>query len=215
MPLMAGDSTQQPTDRDLFDRIADGDPTAVRPLMDRYDRLIRYTIFRTSRERCRQDPLWLDSVASEVWSDLCRSLRERGSVEIASYQSYFIQIARRRSIDALRRPGSAPLGSGSDAEEQMQVIDEKEDVPAIVGDLEEISTLRECISELGESDRFLCGELAAITAGRWKEAAGRLKVPESTLRSRWRRVLERLRGCLEKKSETVRASGDSLRLPLR
>ena len=66
--------------------------------------------------------------------------------------------------------------------------------------------MRQCILALGERDRGLCGEIAAIMAGRWREAAARLAMPESTLRSRWARVLDRLRVCLEKKGKTHRAS---------
>ena len=64
---------QEPSDNELLVAIGRGDPLALRLLMDRFDRLVRYVIYRASRQRCRRDPLWLDSVASEVWTDLCRS----------------------------------------------------------------------------------------------------------------------------------------------
>lgn len=203
---MGNESREGGSDNDLLGRIADGDPLSLRLLMDRYDRLIRYTVYRASRERCRRDPLWLDSVCSEVWTDLCRSLRINGNPGIDNIHSYLIQIARRRSIDALRRPGAAPLGAGEDESvEQSQPVYESEDTSDLLSGLEEVSALRECMMRLKEPDRVLCGEIAAITSGQWKEAAGRLAMPESTLRSRWSRVLDRLRTCLEKKEESSRA----------
>lgn len=197
---------QAPSDQELLARTAGGDPTALRALMDRYDRLVRFTIYRTSRRRCRQDPIWMDSVASEVWTDLCRSLRSGGNRDIQNMHSFFIQVSRRRCIDALRRPGSAPLaGKGSEEAAQSQPISKNEDTLSLLSDLEEVSALRECMLALAEADRSLCGEIAGITAGRWTEVAERLGMPESTLRSRWGRVLAKLRRCLQRKGESPRA----------
>lgn len=204
---MAETSTPKPSDGQLMSRIAAGDPMGLRLLMDRYDRLVRFTIYRTSRQRCGRDPIWMDSVASEVWTDMCRALRARKSPQIENMKSFFIQMTRRRCIDALRRPANAPLGGQGPTEpNEMQPIAETEDTLEVLADLEELSALRQCILALGEQDRGLCGEIAAIMAGRWREAAARLAMPESTLRSRWARVLDRLRVCLEKKGKTHRAS---------
>ena len=197
---MSGLEGEGPADNELFERVAQGDPVALRLLMDRYDRLVRYTIYRASRQRCHRDPLWLDSVASEVWTDLCRSLQRSESQPVEHVHSYFIQITRRRAIDALRRRGAAPLGGGdSDPGESAQAISQQEDTVDILAGLEEVSALRDCMAQLDEPDRLLCGEIADLTGGRWRAVAERLGVPESTLRSRWARVLDRLRTCLEKK----------------
>ena len=194
---MAAPRANDPSDAHLLGGIAAGDPMALRRLMDRFDRLVRYTVYRISRDRCRRDPLWLDSVASEVWTDLCRSARAGRTQAVADIQSYLIQIARRRCIDALRRRGETPVGGGADEAVYTQVPAAEEDTAHLLATLEELSALRRCLDGLKEPDRRLCGELAAITAGRWREAAGRLGMPESTLRSRWKRVLEKLRTCLE------------------
>jgi DNA-directed RNA polymerase specialized sigma24 family protein len=199
-------SVQGTDDQELLARIAGGDPTALRLLMDRFDRLVRFTIYRTSRQRCRQDPIWIDSVASEVWTDLCRSLRAGRNRDIENIQSFFIQVTRRRCIDALRRPGIAPQAWQENGEgDESQAVSIKDDTLETISNLEQISALRECILALDEGDRGLCGEITAITAGRWTEAARRLGMPESTLRSRWARVLSKLRLCLEKKGKSVRA----------
>ncbi len=198
--MASSEPARDPSDQDLFAGIAAGDATALRRLIGRYDRLIRYAVYQTGRERCRRDPLWLDSVSSEVWTDLCRSTRKHGEQAIDNVPSFLIQIARRRSIDALRRRGEKPPGEAEEAA-LAQLAVEQEDTAAVLVRMEELSALRECVSALGTSDRALCGELDAITAGRWREAASRLNMPESTLRSRWKRVLGRLRTCLEARSQ--------------
>ena len=198
---MAGSPHDRRTDNELLADLAQTDPMALRVLMGRFDRLVRFTIFRTSRQRCRQDPLWIDSVASEVWTDLCRSARA-GNVEgITNIQSFFIQVTRRRCIDALRRSAETPLAvGGSEDGLDVQPIMADDDTDALLDRAEHLISLRDCVSELPDPERILCGEIAALTAGRWREAGQRLGMAESTLRSRWARVLEKLRQCLEKKS---------------
>jgi RNA polymerase sigma factor (sigma-70 family) len=185
-------------DADLLTGLARGEAEALGRLMDRYDRLVRYTVYRISRERCGRDPLWLDSVASEVWLDVARSAQAQPDLAVANVPSYLIQIARRRCIDALRRRGEAPeAAGGSEDLAASQLPANKEDTSETLSRLEQLSAVRECLGRLDEADRALCGELSAITAGRWREAARRLGMPESTLRSRWKRVLDRLRAGLE------------------
>lgn len=189
-PMPPSVSPDEPTDAALLARIGDGDAMAVRLLVDRYDRLVRYTIFRASRQQCASDPLWLDSVASETWTSVCRTASREASRAVENLPSFLMQIARRRCIDALRR---VPL-SGADLQEQEdQVAAADEDAATVMARLEQLSALRDAIGGLDEDDQVLCGELPAITEGHWREAAGRLGIPESTLRSRWKRIVERLR----------------------
>ena len=195
---MPESSEPELSDQVLLAAVADGDAMAVRRLMDRYDRLVRYTIYRISKERSRRDPLWLDSVASEAWTDICRSLRIEVAPKIENIHSYFIQIARRRCIDALRRRSDTPTATGGDNSEAPQLMDKEEDTARTLMAAEELFALRECVRQLGPHDARLYVELEAITAGCWREAAGRLQMPESTLRSRWKKVLERLRMCMER-----------------
>ena len=206
---MTGRQPTEPSDQQLFAALAGGDPTALRRLMDRYDRLVRYTIFRASRQRCQRDPLWLDAIAGEVWTDLCRTVAARGPDQIASVHSFLIQLARRRCIDGLRRVGLTALSDQPGVEEidaahQQAAADQA--VFEQVAQLEQIEALGRCLERLDDpADRQLCAELADLTAGRWKQVAERLKLPESTLRSRWKRLLGRLRACLEKNRPTDRA----------
>jgi RNA polymerase sigma factor (sigma-70 family) len=195
---MGGARDETPRDAYLLAGLGRGEPEALGRLMDRYDRLVRYTIYRISRERCGRDPLWLDSVASEVWLDVTRSARAQPDLAVANVPSYLIQIARRRCIDAIRRRGEAPEATGGSEDlTASQIPANKEDTSETLSRFEQLSAVRECLGRLNEDDRALCSELSAITAGRWREAAGRLGMPESTLRSRWKRVLDRLRAGLE------------------
>ena len=191
----------QNDDARLMEAVARGDALAVRRLMDRYDRLVRYAIFRISRQRCHQDPLWLDSVASETWTDICRSAG-RGQ-PVRHVHAYVIQIARRRCIDRLRQWERTDRTADLAAEDELQFIDTQEDTVDLLGKMEDLTALRECVAGLEEADGVLFGEVEAITGGRWREAGGRLGMPESTLRSRWKRVLEALRACMEGKGRGV------------
>jgi len=65
---------------------------------------------------------------------------------------------------------------------------------------EDLTAVRACIEAVGGDDGELLVHLDAITGRRWKEAAAALGLPESTLRSRWRRLLDRLRDCVEGKT---------------
>ncbi len=197
---MADPPAARPSDAQLFAGIAAGDAESLRRLMGRYDRLVRYTVYRTSRDRCRRDPEWLDSVASEVWTDVVRGCRTGAGGEVSNVHSYFIQVARRRCIDGLRRAGRSPASTTQDEPNESQHHADQEDIGDTLVRLEEMSALRHCVERLDEADRRLCGELTAITAGRWCDAAGRLAMPESTLRSRWKRVLEALRACMQAKA---------------
>lgn len=189
--------TDQPDDAELIEAVVAGDPLAVRRLMDRYDRLVRYAIFRMSQQRCQQDPLWLDSLASEAWTDICRSLGQGQTIR--HLHSYLIQIARRRCIDRLRQWERTDRAGDLESSDEAQLIAPQEDTVDLLGKMEDLTALRGCVAELEEADRALFGEVEAITGGRWREAGGRLGMAESTLRSRWKRILEALKLCMESK----------------
>ena len=57
------------------------------------------------------------------------------------------------------------------------------------------------LDALEGDDRALVAQLDAITDRRWKDAAQALGMKESTLRSRWQRVLERLRECMTERTD--------------
>jgi len=190
-----------PPDGELVRRIRAGDAGELNALMSRYDRLVRYTIFRACRQRCARDPHWLDARASETWTGLLESIRRHNFATPDDLPKYLTQIARNKCQDAIRI-GSALAGRmvSADEEELSQLSSRQEDTADALSRLETLDTLRACMQALDSEDRAICGQLTLIVERRWKEAAERLGIAESTLRSRWARLLDRLRSDLDEKN---------------
>lgn len=189
-------------DAALVQRLRRGDDAALKTLMARYDALVRYAILRASRDRCRRDPEWLDSLASETWAGLLQSLRAPRARLPQSLRAYLVQIARNRCISALRANPISKFSLDDEASSDTEVAPPDESDPAVVADrLEELDILRSCLTELTSSDRAIYAQLPAIVERRWKEAAAALEVSESTLRSRWQRIMEQLQHCVDRKSQ--------------
>lgn len=185
----------------LMKSVLGGDPAALRALMARYDRLVRYTIFERAQQRCRKDPQWLDSVASATWAGFVQSLNGTPENPPSSVSAYVVRIARNQVASSLRKRElrhesldaldiEAGLADGGEASDPLMAAVALEDLTALKG----------CIAGVGGDDRELLAHLDAITDRRWKDAAAALGLPESTLRSRWQRLLDRLRDCVEGKT---------------
>jgi len=205
-------SSGGPDDAFLIASMLGGDPAALNKLIDRYDRLVRYTVLKMSRSRCLKDPDWLDTISSDTWTGFVRSVQKKPDNLPKSVAAYLVQIARNRCTSAMR--GTAPAhqslsGSADDYAEEIAATTEEPSETLLR--IELLDGLRGCLTELEPEDRKLTGELSAITGRKWKEAAGRLGMSESSLRSRWKRVLERLRGCVSRKTgeKLARADGTS------
>ena len=59
-----------PDDQFLMQALLGGDAAAMNKLMQRYDRLVRFTIFRVAKSRCLSDPHWVDTIATDTWTGL-------------------------------------------------------------------------------------------------------------------------------------------------
>ncbi len=203
------DPSHKPDDGFLIAGMLGGDSAALRELMNRYDRLVRYTIFRQARDRCTRDPQWLDSIASESWSGFVRSMQRAGEQPPKSAAAYLARLARNRTISAMRQlpaeSDPAVVEAGDDLESMSVSLD---DPLSELTRIEDLDTLQSCLSELDDRSRALTGQLEAITDRRWREAAEALGLKESTLRSRWKSVVERLSRCLERKTGKQFAPGD-------
>lgn len=197
----AADGRTSAGDAFLISSVIAGDAAALRKLMDRYDRLVRYTIFRASKDRCLSDPEWLESLASETWTGLVDSAKRDPDARPKSLRAYLVQIARNKVISALRRrrADAIPL-DGTDDSAGASVPAELEEPVETLARLELLEALRECLEGLDEADRALATQLRAITDRRWREAAEALGMAESTLRSRWARILTRLQRCIGRKT---------------
>jgi len=193
-----------PSDRRLIAQLLDGDERALRGLIDRYDRLIRYTIFRAGRRHCTRDPGWLDARANEAWTDIVSALRRRGSRAIPpNAAAYFARIARNKCLDAVARAdGQQVLSLDEDraVAAAAEATSPGDDPRSLLESVEELAVLRDCIARLSEDEQVICSEIGLIMERRWREAAERLEMPESSLRSRWGHILDKLRACLEQKS---------------
>jgi len=202
---------ESPSDAFLVASLTAGDAAALRTLVDRYDRLVRYTIYRLTKDRCVKDPQWLDAVASTTWTGFVRAMRRPDKEPPRSVSALLASIARNQAVSALRgRPAPAISLEGHDAEFQDA---ESIDPADLLVEVEELDTLRACLACLDADDRLLVSQLRLITERRWRAAAEALGMSESTLRSKWGRVLDRLRACVERKTASGLArrpgSGDS------
>ena len=200
-PRVNAPPTSEPSDDFLVASVVGGDAAALRKLIDRHDRLVRYTILRASGDRCRRDPQWLESIASVTWEGFVRALHRSPDNPPRSVPAYLVRIARNQSASALRKPSST--------HESLDVAIEHETsgIPATLDDpseelvrLELLEAIRSCLAELDTDEKMMATQLTAITERRWNEAAGALGVTESTLRSRWQRALERLKRCMHRKA---------------
>jgi RNA polymerase sigma factor (sigma-70 family) len=198
-----------PDDHFLISSILGGDDAALVKLMERYDRLVRYTVFRASPERCQRDPEWLESIASATWAGLVRSIRREPDAKPKSVQAYLTRIAKNQVASSLRAMRSEPISVPLQQEnEALPITAELEEPVEELSRLELLEALRGCLTELAPSDRTLASQLGAITERRWQDAAAALGLKESTLRSRWSRTLERLRACIQRKTgESFAPSG--------
>jgi len=198
------ETAPDPQDRQLILRLLDGDEEAVRLLVDRYDRLIRYTIFKTARRHCERDPGWLDARSNEAWTGIVSTLRRRGRAAIPpSIPAYFSRVARNKSLDAAGKADARqviPIDQAvADVDAHNSPTDPETNPLNMLESVEQITALRECISRLSEDEKVICSEIALIVDRKWREASERLEMPESTLRTRWPQILAKLRTGLEEK----------------
>lgn len=204
---MPPDSTAGPSDEFLIAGMLGGDWAALNKLIERYDRLVRYTILRAARDRCVHDPQWLESVASAAWAGFVRSLQRHPDQLPRSVRAYLAAIANNQVVSALRQSPS-PDEAAFSLDSVGELISATHDDPVdTLSRLELLETLRVCLIELGEDDRTLVGQLTAITERRWQDAAAALGISESTLRSRWKQTLDRLRDRLQAKTGLSLAPG--------
>lgn len=187
-------------DRTLIRQISQGNDEALGVLMNRHDRIVRYTIFRVARAECLRDPQWLDAVAVETWQGLVQAARREVELKGESAAGYLSGVARQQTLSALRR--SKALHSEAISEGAFPQSEAESDCnPAvIIEQAEALEVLRSCIAELPREDQELFSQLGSITQKRWSQAGAALGLSESTLRSKWGQVVGRLGELFRKKS---------------
>ncbi len=189
-------------DKFLAASVVGGDPAALRQLLSRYDRLVRYTVFHASRQRCHDDPQWLDSVASATWTGFVQSLNRAPDQLPNSIPAYLARIAKNQTVSALRKRGVDVESLDARDDEVIYDVDsEAADPLEVLSKADDLEALRACLDAVVADDRPMLGQLEAITSRQWKDAATVLGIAESTLRSRWSRLLDRLRTCMKAKRQ--------------
>jgi len=186
-----------PEDSALAGALLAGEPSALTTLMDRYDRLVRYTIFHFSRPHCLADPDWLDTVASDTWMGLIATLhRDQDSIP-DSFKPYLVRIARNKTISALRRAGKKTVVIEGEPPTTLACDDPS--VEETLTRFEYLQALRQCTAQLNENEQTILTQLDAIMDRHWTQAGQALGIAESTLRSRWQQIKAKLKTCLESK----------------
>lgn len=194
-------SSNQPTDEFLVSSMLTNDEQALQSLINRYDKLIRYTIFRASKTLCQKDPQWLEMVASNTWLGFVHSMRHDPNTPPDNLAAYLARIARNQTLSALRS-----IRKSQEIQQNIGVLEKQTDKEKLESPeesmikIEELEALNNCLAELNEDQQKLVSQLDSITRRRWKEAAQVLGMQESTLRSRWVRILERLKRCMKEKT---------------
>lgn len=193
-------------DQFLINSLRGHDSAALYKLMDRYDRLVRYVIFKTARHVCTRDPDFLESVAGDVWTNFVSNAKGDTGLELESAAAYLSTLAQRRTVSALRQLA---------AKSRLATVE----IPSNIGDSEEVSideqlmgleaieALKSCYETLSGEGQQMLGQLPLLMQRKWNLAANALGWSESTLRSRWSVTLEKLRDCVEGKSGIEIAPG--------
>jgi len=135
--------TNTPDDAYLIAAVVAGDAAALRQLMQRYDRAVRYAIFKRSQTLCNRDPSWLDSVASESWAAFVTGLRNRPDDPPQSVRSYLLRIAQNRCISAIRGR-RAGLDRESLEDPHIAELGREDDPSDNMAQLELLEALRAC-----------------------------------------------------------------------
>ena len=166
---------------------ARGDRAAFAALYDRTHAKLFGIVLRILKDRARAEDV-LQDVYLKIWQRASSYDRRYGKPV-----TWMAAVARNRAIDVVRaqRP-TATLDEEGDEETVFQAGGN------VATDLDpaEIEALRTCLSEIEEEDRNLI-LLAYYEGYSREELAERFAMPIGTVKTRLRRGLQRLRGCLD------------------
>ena len=180
--------SQTPTSLEaLVALTARGDRTAFAALYDRTSAKLFGVVLRILKDRSRAEDV-LQDVYLKIWQRAGTYDRRQGKPV-----TWMAAIARNRAIDIVRahRP-TATLDEEGDEEDVFRAGGHGSSEL----DPGELETLRTCLSALPEEDRNLV-LLAYYEGYSREELAERFAMPVGTVKTRLRRGLQRLRGCLD------------------
>jgi len=177
-------------DRDLLERIADGDESAFRGLFRRYAPTANSLALRVVRQAFLAEEI-VQEVFLAVWRDPDKYDAKRGSVK-----SWLMGMVHHRAVDAVRREEAQRRR----AEESIPgAVDHADDpgvvVPEEIGLPEERAAVRRALEDLPAEQRQVL-ELMYFEGMTQTEIADRLSLPLGTVKSRTLLGMRRLRTAL-------------------
>jgi RNA polymerase sigma-70 factor (ECF subfamily) len=183
----AGGATNRLTTNSILERVAAGDPAAVKDCLDRYGDLVWSLARRYLRNAADAEDAVQD-IFIDIWGSAGRYDRN-----IASEVAFISTIARRRLIDKIRQAGRRPPMDSMDDEEGTPV---DPGTPATVEDDAEVTIVERVLAEMDpEHQKVLAMSLHEGYSH--SEIAERLSLPLGTVKTRVRRGLIHIREQLQ------------------
>ena len=178
----------------VLQRIASGDPAAVRECIEQYGPLVWSLARRLSRTASDAE-----DATQEIFLDIWRSAG-RFDASQGSDKVFIAMIARRRLIDRLRKKSAEPPMESTDVLESVAWSD-----PGTSSEISlEAEQAARALAELRPEHRQVL-ELGLLHGLSQSEIAARLGLPLGTVKSFMRRGLIRVREYMNLDSESVRA----------
>jgi RNA polymerase sigma-70 factor (ECF subfamily) len=167
-------------------KVAQGDRAALRQLYDATSSKLFGVCLRILSDR--EDA---EDVLQEVYLTVWRRA-DRFDATKAAVATWIATIARNRAIDRLRARG--PLAGAQDVAE-MEIADDEPGAETLLAAADDAEGLRRCLDELDERTGSLI-RTAFFEGVTYEALAKRIEAPLGTVKSRIRRGLARLKGCL-------------------
>jgi RNA polymerase sigma-70 factor (ECF subfamily) len=178
----------------VLQRIASGDPAAVRECIDQYGPLVWSLARRLSRTASDAEDA-TQEIFLDIWRSAARFDASQGSDKV-----FIAMIARRRLIDRLRKKSAEPPMESTDVLESVAWSD-----PGTSSEISlEAEQATRALAELRPEHRQVL-ELGLLHGLSQSEIAARLGLPLGTVKSFMRRGLIRVREYMNLNSESVSA----------
>ncbi|MEE4543033.1 ECF RNA polymerase sigma factor SigK [Streptomyces sp. V4-01] len=184
----SADFASTPDDLDkLMARVAGGDRNAFEPLYDLVSGPVFGLALRIVRDAAQSEEVMQD-VMVEVWRTAGRFRPQRGNA-----RAWIMTVAHRRSVDRVRSAQSsadrevraARLGAERPFDEVSERVEQRMEQRRVHGCLQRLTEIQRTSVVLAYYNGLTCAEVAQT-----------LSVPQSTVRTRLRDALIRLRDCL-------------------
>jgi len=176
----------------VLDRIARGDPQALRACMDEFGGLVWTIARRFTRTRADAEDA-VQEIFTDVWRSAGRFDAAQGSEKV-----FISTIARRRLIDRLRRRRQMPVMESDDAIENIGWAD-----PGTRGEIcAEAVTAAQAVARL-KPDQQKVIELGILNGMSHQEIADALQMPLGTVKTQMRRGLIQVRALMGVDAESA------------